>query len=52
MKDFASKEIAPIAGDIDKSGEFPRECVAKLAKVGVFGIMLPLPGGPPPRPAG
>lgn len=53
MKDFASKEIAPIAGDIDKSGEFPRECVIKLAKVGAFGILLPPPyGGTGPDKAG
>ena len=41
MKDFATKEIAPIAGEIDKSGEFPRACVSKLAELGVFGILLP-----------
>lgn len=41
MRDFASKEIAPIAGEIDKSGEFPWECVKKVAKMGAFGILLP-----------
>lgn len=41
MKDFTSKEIAPIAGEIDKSGEFPRECVTKLAELGAFQLLLP-----------
>jgi len=45
MKEFASKEIAPIAGKIDKTGEFPWECIKKLADVGVFGLLVPTPFG-------
>lgn len=41
MKDFASKEIAPIAGELDKSGEFSWECIKKLAQLGTFGILVP-----------
>ena len=44
-RDFASKEIAPIAGAIDKSGEFPWECVRKLAQLGTFGLLVPPPYG-------
>jgi butyryl-CoA dehydrogenase len=44
-KDFASKEITPIAAHIDSSEEFPRECIAKLAKLGIFGLLLPPPYG-------
>lgn len=45
IRDFASKEIAPIAGEIDKSGEFPWECVKKLAQLGTFGLLVPPPYG-------
>ncbi len=45
ISDFASKEIAPIAGDIDKSGELPWECVRKLAQLGTFGLLVPPPFG-------
>jgi len=45
MRDFANKEIAPIAGEIDKTGEFPGECIRKLAQLGAFGILLPPPYG-------
>ena len=49
IRDFASKEIAPIAGEIDKSGEFPWECVKKLAQLGTFGLLVPpLYGGTGP----
>lgn len=45
LGEFASKEIAPIANEIDKSGEFPEECVKKLAQLGTFGLLLPPPYG-------
>lgn len=41
VRDFAAREIAPIARDIDKSGEFPWDCVQKIAKLGVLGTLLP-----------
>jgi len=41
IHDFAQKEIAPIAADIDKSGEFPRDCVRKMAELGLFGLRTP-----------
>jgi alkylation response protein AidB-like acyl-CoA dehydrogenase len=45
IREFASNEIEPIAANIDKTGEFPAECIKKLAKLGVFGILLPPPLG-------
>ena len=45
VKDFARKEIAPIAAEIDKSGEFPWECVRKMGELGLFGLVLPQPFG-------
>ena len=44
-QDFARKEIEPVAGEIDKSGEIPQECLDKLAKMGVFGLLVPPPFG-------
>ena len=38
IKDFANKEIAPIAADVDKSGEFPRDGIKKLAELGHLGF--------------
>ena len=32
VHDFAQKEIVPIAAEIDKSGEFPWDCVRKLGE--------------------
>jgi butyryl-CoA dehydrogenase len=45
VKEFAKNEIAPIAKEIDKSGEFPWDCVRKMAELGSFGIMVPPPFG-------
>lgn len=41
VKDFAEREIAPIAADIDKSGEFPWDSVKKMGELGIFGLLLP-----------
>lgn len=40
-RDFAQKEIAPIAARIDETGEFPRETVRKLGELGLMGIEIP-----------
>lgn len=45
VKDFAEKEIAPIAQEIDKSGELPWDCIRKMAELGFFGILVPPPFG-------
>jgi len=41
VRDFTKKEIAPIAPEIDKSGEFPWDCVNKMGHLGLFGLVLP-----------
>jgi alkylation response protein AidB-like acyl-CoA dehydrogenase len=41
VQDFVANEVAPIASDIDKSGEFPWDCVRKMAGLGLFGILTP-----------
>jgi butyryl-CoA dehydrogenase len=40
-RDFASKEIAPRAAEIDKQHRFPRELVARLAELGLMGVAIP-----------
>jgi alkylation response protein AidB-like acyl-CoA dehydrogenase len=37
-RDFARNEIAPIAAELDESGEFPRETIRKMGEMGFMGI--------------
>src|SRR3954464_2870469 len=38
VREFARSEIAPVAGELDKSGEFPWENVKKMGELGLFAI--------------
>ena len=40
-RDFANKEIAPRAAEIDKQHRFPREIVAQLGDLGLMGVAIP-----------
>jgi alkylation response protein AidB-like acyl-CoA dehydrogenase len=40
-RDFAKKEIAPIAAEFDESGEFPTETIKKMGEMGFMGIEVP-----------
>jgi len=40
-RDFAQKEIAPIAAEFDESGEFPHATVKKMGEMGFMGIEVP-----------
>ena len=40
-RDFAKKEIAPIAAEHDLSGEFPAETIKKMGAMGLMGIEVP-----------
>ena len=40
-KDFAEKEIAPVAAQYDASGEFPLETIRKAGELGFMGIEVP-----------
>lgn len=40
-RDFAQNEIAPIAEEVDESGEFPMETIKKMGEMGFMGIQVP-----------
>lgn len=40
-RDFTETEIEPVANDIDKTGEFPKEILEKMAEAGFYGIKMP-----------
>lgn len=40
-RDFAQKEIAPIAAEIDEEGRFPTGTVKKMGELGFMGIEIP-----------
>lgn len=40
-RDFAEKEVKPIAAEIDEEERFPEETVGKLARFGFLGIPIP-----------
>lgn len=40
-RDFAQKEIAPIAAQFDESGEFPYDTIKKMGAMGLMGIEVP-----------
>ncbi|MCR5508402.1 MAG: acyl-CoA dehydrogenase [Lachnospiraceae bacterium] len=41
FKDFAEKEVKPLAQEVDEQHRFPRETVDKMAKYGFLGIPVP-----------
>ncbi len=40
-REFAQREIAPIAAEYDESGEFPFETIMKMGEMGFMGIEVP-----------
>ena len=42
-RDFAEKEVRPIAEAIDRESRFPRETVARMGELGLMGIAVPRP---------
>ena len=41
VRDFARREIVPVAAEYDESGEFPLETVRKMGEMGLMGIEMP-----------
>ncbi len=44
-RDFASREIEPIAGALDKQARWPKEVVSQLAELGFMGMAVPTAHG-------
>ncbi|HEY1695273.1 MAG TPA: acyl-CoA dehydrogenase [Polyangiaceae bacterium] len=40
-RDFAAREVAPKAAELDKSGRWPAEIVKKMAELGLLGVAIP-----------
>lgn len=41
IREFAEKEVKPLAAEIDEQERFPLETVAKMAELGILGIPVP-----------
>jgi len=41
VRDFAQKEIVPIAEEFDESGNFPLDTIKQMGKMGLMGIEVP-----------
>jgi len=41
MREFAEKEVQPLASEIDRTEEFPWETIKKMAKYNMMGIPIP-----------
>jgi len=44
-REFAQREIKPIAGELDKQARYPKELVAQMAELGLMGIEVPVEDG-------
>src|SRR5580693_3705708 len=40
-REFAAREIAPRAAELDKTGRWPSEILAKMAELGLMGVAIP-----------
>lgn len=45
IRQFADNEVKPLAAEIDEQERFPIETVEKMAKLGIFGIPVPVEYG-------
>ncbi|TAN05261.1 MAG: acyl-CoA dehydrogenase [Rhodanobacteraceae bacterium] len=44
-REFAQRRIAPVAAEFDQSGEFPRDNILEMGKLGLMGIEVPVEYG-------
>ena len=44
-RQFAQKEVAPVAAELDAKGEFPSRHLPKMAELGLLGMMVPVEWG-------
>jgi butyryl-CoA dehydrogenase len=40
-RDFAEREVRPIAAEIDREARFPHETIKRMGELGLMGIMIP-----------
>jgi butyryl-CoA dehydrogenase len=40
-REFAAREVAPKAAELDKSGRWPAEIIAKMSELGLMGVAIP-----------
>jgi alkylation response protein AidB-like acyl-CoA dehydrogenase len=45
VRKFATQQIAPRAAEIDRTAEFPRDVYRAMAKLGLYGLLLPSEAG-------
>jgi butyryl-CoA dehydrogenase len=45
IREFAEKEVKPLAAEIDEQERFPIETVEKMGKIGIMGIPVPIQYG-------
>lgn len=45
IREFAEKEVKPLAAEIDEEEKFPVETVEKMGKIGIMGIPVPIQYG-------
>ncbi len=45
IREFAEKEVKPLAAQVDEEEMFPEETVAKMGKLGIMGIPVPVEYG-------
>lgn len=41
VRDFATKEVAPVAAQLDETEEFPKENYKRMAELGLTGLTIP-----------
>ena len=41
VREFAEKEVGPIAAELDKKEEYPTKNLEKMAKLGLLGAIIP-----------
>jgi butyryl-CoA dehydrogenase len=41
VREFAEKEVGPIAAELDKKQEYPTKTLEKMAKLGLLGVIIP-----------
>jgi len=41
VREFAEKEVAPIAAELDEKGEYPTKTLEKMSKLGLLGVIIP-----------